>query len=352
MNGYLIPIHFLYSQKVAEMLHADSGGRLSYLAENASIGLDCAGDVNFVSHAHMDHVPNGKAGSLLCSDATAELISTRSRLRHNGHQQHGKIGDTSMSLEDSGHVLGSRQIVIEGNSDKFVYTADLRTEDSILFKGAKPVECDSLLIESTYGMPKFAFPERAQVYSEISDFVKKEVASGNCVVLGGYALGKAQELVKILNEHVGITPVVSDEIGEVCAVYKRHGIGLDYVISSSDEGIKALSHNFVAVLAQNKVNAKMAAALSSQYSRKITTAVATGWAQNPAWGFNVDRMFCLSDHCDFSDLCAFTEATGANKIYVNHGYSREFARELKKKGLNAIAVDDMRPAKGQRTLVG
>lgn len=334
------------------MLHADAGGRLSYVAENARIGLDCAGDVNFVSHAHLDHAPSSRKGSLLCSDATAELLATRCRVRHDGHSQHMALGDLELSLADSGHVLGSRQIVVNGSADKFVYTGDLRTEDSILFSGAKPVECDTLLIESTYGLPRFAFPKREQVYSDVVSWVKQEVAGGNCVVLGGYALGKAQELVKILNERVGITPIVSDEIGDVCAVYKKHGIGLDYVTSSSEEGTNALTRNFVAVLSQNKVNSKMASALEREYGKRISTAVATGWAQSPSWGFDVDRAFCLSDHCDFEGLVDYVAATGARKVYVNHGYSREFAKELKKKGINALAIDDMRPEKGQKTLLG
>jgi len=334
------------------MLHADAGGRLSYVAENAKIGLDCAGDVNFVSHAHLDHAPSARKDCLLCSDATAELLAARCRVRHNGHSQHMTLGDVELSLADSGHVLGSRQIIVSGSADKFVYTGDLRTEDSILFKGAKPVECDTLLIESTYGIPRFSFPEREAVYSDIISWTKQEVASGNCVVLGGYALGKAQELVRILNERMGMTPIVSDEIGDVCAVYKRHGISLDYITSSSEEGENALSRNFIAVLSQNKVNSRMALALSREHGKRISTAVATGWAQSPSWGFDTDRAFCLSDHCDFAGLADYVAATCARKVYVNHGYSREFARELKKMGLNALAVDDMRPARGQKTLFG
>jgi len=334
------------------MLHADAGGRLSYIAENIKIGLDCAGDINFVSHAHLDHAPSSKKDGLLCSDATAELLATRCRVRHNGHSQEMKLGDVDLSLADSGHVLGSRQIIINGNADKFVYTGDLRTEDSILFKGATPVECDTLLIESTYGLPRFTFPKRETVYADMTAWIKQEVAAGNCVVLGGYALGKAQELVKILNDRMGITPIVSDEIGDVCAVYKKHGIHLDYVTTTSDEGTKALSRNFVAVLSQNKVNSKMASALEREYGKKISTAVATGWAQSPAWGFDVDRAFCLSDHCDFEGLVDYVASTGARKVYVNHGYSKEFAKELKKKGINALAIDDMRPEKGQKTLLG
>ncbi|MFA6329878.1 MAG: hypothetical protein WCX64_04320 [Candidatus Micrarchaeia archaeon] len=334
------------------MLHADAGGRLSYLAGNTKIGLDCAGDVNFVSHAHLDHAPSSRKDGLLCSDATAELLATRCRVRHNGHSQEMTVGEVDLSLADSGHVLGSRQVIINGSADKFVYTGDLRTEDSILFKGAKPVECDTLLVESTYGLPRFSFPKREAVYADMTSWVKQEVAAGHCVVLGGYALGKAQELVKILNEKMGITPIVSDEIGDVCAVYKKYGIDLDYVTTSSEEGTKALSRNFVAVLSQNKVNSKMASALEREYGKKISTAVATGWAQSPAWGFDVDRAFCLSDHCDFEGLVDYVAATGARKVYVNHGYSREFAKELKKKGINALAIDDMRPEKGQKTLLG
>lgn len=331
------------------VLSVDSTGKLSYSHGDACVGLDSPAPVSFVSHAHLDHAQNlKKSGQLVCSAPTMDLIGAR--CNYSAKHTESVAGDTlKLSLADAGHVLGSRQLVIENDEEKFCYTADFNTVDSILFPGAKPVECDSLLVESTYGLPRFSFPSREETYADIASWTKAELAHG-CVLLGGYALGKAQEIVKVLNERLGVTPIVSDDIAAVCEVYNRHKIKLDYIATSSPEGVKAFEGKFVAVLPQGKVNSSFAAALSKQYNRKFATAVATGWASNPSWGFDVDRAFCLSDHCDFSALVSYVEATGAKKVYANHGYSREFSKELRGRGIDATPIEDIKPARGQRTL--
>ena len=333
------------------MLTVDPSGRLFFHLGTETVGLDCLGDFSFVSHAHFDHVPSLKRSkSVICSDPTIELIRARGAFGDVLNKTEEKLERGTLSLVESGHVLGSRMLKIVGDGGSFLYTADFKTEDSLLFTGAKPIATDTLLIESTYGMPRFSFPKREEVYSEITSWVRSSLATG-CVVLGGYPLGKAQEIIKVLNDQLGIVPVISDEIADICEVYAKHGSKLDYVRSSSPEGVSAFGRSFVAVLPQNKVNSKLAASLSSQYGKKFHTAVATGWAASPNWGFDVDRAFCLSDHADYAALVEFAEGCTPRKIFVNHGYARELARELTKKGFDAKAVEEMRPAKGQQTLV-
>ena len=328
------------------------GSKLLYQADGTTIGLDCPAGVSFVSHAHFDHVPASlKSPKLVCSKPTLELMHARGIPKERGEHGEGeKMGVVKISLLDAGHILGSRKLLVEQPEETFLYTADFKTEDSILFSGAKPVACDTLLVESTYGMPKFRFPDRESVYGEIASWTRAEIAKG-CVVLGGYALGKSQELIKVLNEHLGVTPVVTDDIAEICEVYKKNGIELEYLRASSNEGREALQRRFVAVLPQHKVNSGLAAGLSKQYGQPVATAVATGWAADQGNRFDVDRAFCLSDHCDFMGLCDYVEATGAKNVYVNHGYSRELARALKKLGHRAISVEDMKTVKGQQKLV-
>jgi putative mRNA 3-end processing factor len=335
------------------MLVSDSYGKLSFQAGEHAVGLDAASQNTFVSHAHLDHVPSylHKSRRVLCSEATRDLISSRIALGDAVCHHHPfSLDGFRLSMPESGHILGSRQLLIEGDGSRFVYTGDLRTSDSLLFKGAQPVECDTLLVESTYGLPRFRFPPREEVYGEISRWVKNEL-EGGCVVLGGYPVGKAQELVKTLNEYLGITPLVSSGIAKVCEAYVKHGLKLDFIPSDSAGESGAVNGSFVAVLPHNKVNSSLASGLSRQYGKKISTALATGWASNRSWGFDVDRVFCLSDHCDFYQLMDFALATGARRIFTNHGYSREFASELAKLGKSAVAVEDIRPARGQQTLV-
>ena len=51
-----------------------------------------------------------------------------------------------------------------------------------------------------------------------------------------------------------------------------------------------------------------------------------------------DRGFILSDHADWTDLNAAVTATGAERVFVTHGYAEIFARWLTDKGIEAKEV--------------
>jgi putative mRNA 3-end processing factor len=52
----------------------------------------------------------------------------------------------------------------------------------------------------------------------------------------------------------------------------------------------------------------------------------------------VDRGFVLSDHADWKGLVDTLSASGAEKIWVTHGYTEEMVQYLREKGLTAEAV--------------
>ena len=53
---------------------------------------------------------------------------------------------------------------------------------------------------------------------------------------------------------------------------------------------------------------------------------------------NADAGFALSDHCDWNGLLAAVEATGAQKVYVTHGFQSVFSRYLNEAGIEAAEV--------------
>lgn len=286
------------------------------------VALDCSGEIAFVSHAHADHAARAK--KTIASDETIELLKARGypvgERHHNG-----------FSLLEAGHVLGSRMLLAEKNGMRALYAPDFRTDDGFTTKAAHPVECDELLVGTTFGSPEYVFPERREVYAEIQRWVAAEQEKG-IVVLGGYALGKAQELIACLNEG-GVAPLVNDDVARVSEVYRRHGVPLDYITPDSAEGESELGRNFVAVLPFNKVNSVLAGNLWRLYGKMVHIALATGWAGRRP--LDADRVFCLSDHCDYPHLLEFVEATGAKKVYTTHGFDVAFARELQERGIGA-----------------
>ena len=286
------------------------------------VALDCSGDIAFVSHAHADHAARAK--KTIASDETIELLKAR------GYRV-GERHHNGFSLLEAGHVLGSRMLLAEKDGTRALYAPDFRTDDGLTTRAAKPVECDELLVGTTFGSPEYVFPERTETYAEIAGWTQAQREKG-IVVLGGYALGKAQELIACLNE-AGMAPLVNEDVAKVSGVYRKHGVKLDYITPDSSEGETELSRNFVAVLPFNKVNSALAANLWRLYGKMVHIGLATGWAGRRP--MDADRVFCLSDHCDFPHLVEFVEQTNAKKVYTTHGFDAAFARELRGRGMDA-----------------
>ncbi|MCX6768216.1 MAG: hypothetical protein NTY90_05865 [Candidatus Micrarchaeota archaeon] len=316
---------------------------LQLVTGRQKISLDSPGSVAFVSHAHSDHAPSGKkaAGSrFIASKETMELLAIKGKaVPCASASDHYDDGHLKARLLDSGHILGSKQLFAEWDSTSFVYSGDFKLEDSLTCPRAQTVQADAVLVEATYGVPRYVFPPREQVYEEIASWVRAEHAAGHNVLLGGYAVGKAQELVAVLNTFLGITPVVTKNVSDACQVYARNGVKLDFVCAETDEGKEVLEGgSFAAVAPMNLASPEVAHQLTAAYGKKTSPAVSTGWALNN-W-FKGAKSFCLSDHADHAQLLEYVELTGARKAYTTHGFARELAEELRKKGIDAEAVED------------
>jgi putative mRNA 3-end processing factor len=56
---------------------------------------------------------------------------------------------------------------------------------------------------------------------------------------------------------------------------------------------------------------------------------------------SIDRGFVLSDHADWNELNTAIAASGAEKVYVTHGYTDVFSKWLNEKGIEAAEVKTM-----------
>ena len=74
---------------------------------------------------------------------------------------------------------------------------------------------------------------------------------------------------------------------------------------------------------------------------RYRTALVSGWAKDAEFArlFGADMTFDLSDHCDFDELMDVVERTGADQVYTVHGYTEDFARSLRKRGIRASALE-------------
>src|SRR5690606_33486146 len=72
----------------------------------------------------------------------------------------------------------------------------------------------------------------------------------------------------------------------------------------------------------------------------ISTAFASGWMRirGARRRRALDRGFTLSDHVDWPSLLAAIDATGAQRVWVTHGYREPVVRWLRERGMEAEAV--------------
>ncbi|MCK4327361.1 MAG: hypothetical protein KAW41_02690 [Candidatus Diapherotrites archaeon] len=281
-------------------------------SRKAREGLVC------ISHGHSDHARRHDTTTLMTQE-TLDITGLPGEAIAYGKEKHG------VTAHNAGHVLGSAQFEING----VVYTGDLLTDNPLL-GGADPIPCEELVIEATFGLPEYVFRPREEVIAEIQKWVKNNYGAGRTVVLGGYALGKAQELTKIACD-AGFTPLVHPKIAKVNRVYEKYGVALgEWLEGGTPEANEMMKSNFVAVMPFHQVKPPLLQSLSRGH--KAVAGVATGWRFGNGKG---TKAFQLSDHADFPGLIDYVEAAEPKKVYTVHGFEAEFARQLQRRGWNA-----------------
>lgn len=282
-----------------------------------------------LSHAHSDHVKLNKTSNFFCSAQTMDLISARyspdfscSPLPFNKSHSLGDSSDVSFSFVNSGHILGSSQVVIDHPEAKVVCTSDFKLDSSLISSSAEIVDSDILIIETTFGLPSYSFPSRDVLYPQIGSWIKKHSKIG-FVVLAGYSLGKAQELTAICNEFADVVPIVHDSIFSMNEVYKSHNIKIgDYI---------KLNHNLnesnVLIMPPSLCDRFLFSTLEHYTKKKVFSAFATGWNYRR----NFDQIFPLSDHADYNGLCSYVEQSSPKLVLTTHGFEKEFAKHITSK---------------------
>ena len=156
--------------------------------DNTSVYLDPKtvqnSGINFVSHAHIDHLPNNGLGTILASHETREIAKLR------GFEFESTDSLENFSLIDSGHILGSRGILF----DDIFYTGDICLRDRGFLKAAKIPKCKTLITECTFGLPEFTFPSITQIIEHVNGIIGELYSKGKPVILLGYELGKSQTI--------------------------------------------------------------------------------------------------------------------------------------------------------------
>jgi len=286
---------------------------------------------SLITHAHADHSPKNLSRAITTPETASILKLFRSGAigKTIRYGEVLRLGDVEIRAHPSGHVFGSSQFSVEHDGERLVYTGDLNTYDSLILSGAHPIESDSLVVEATYGSPRYVFPPREEIYAMIVNWILKTIRRGEIPAFKVYALGKAQEIISIVNSYLNVPAVTSWTVAKISEKHKDHGLHLEYLPVNSQEGFETFKQGECVYVSNKRSNPPS--------KRKLRWAVATGWALRYRF-LSYDAAFPLSGHADFPALKEYVRESGAKEIYVVHGFTEEFASHLRKMGLNAVIL--------------
>jgi len=242
-----------------------------------------------------------------------------------------RIGDHDLTLFSAGHVLGSSQLLIEGEHGRFVYTGDFKLEPSYTAEAPEVKRCDTVLMECTYGRPQYVFPPRVEVAAMMVAWARDALEDGAVPIFFAYSLGKAQEAIAILGAG-GIPLTVHGAVASMTRVYEEAGVALPPY-----ECYDAAAFDGTRALVWPPSGRALPAAVRG---RTVRTAALTGWvvAKGNFWQ-HTDVGFPLSDHADFPSLLRYVELAQPRKVLLNHGW-RDFAHHLRRAGVDADYLEE------------
>ncbi len=283
----------------------------------------------FVSHAHGDHI--GRHAQIFATRETAAFMRARLGPLQITELPFGEWHDLGrgyrLRLHPAGHVLGAAQAEIEHESERFVYTGDFRLERSETCEPGVIVPCDVLVMECTFGRPHYRFPPRKEVVPELAADLARVLAAGGTPVLLAYSLGRAQELMKLL-EPYALPLALAPPVVAMVKVYESLGVRFaPYAIARPGQ-----THGKVVVLPPHLASSK----LVLQSPAPVLIA-ATGWSLDGAPPYRCDRSYTLSDHADFDELVRYVETVRPREVYTMHGFD-EFRDHLRQRGVFAHPV--------------
>jgi len=196
------------------------------------------------------------------------------------------------------------------------------------------VKCNTFITESTFGLPIYKWKPQKEIFENIINWIVRNKENGKTSVLLAYSLGKAQRVLQHIKE-TAETIYAHGAIFNTQQTLIDAGFNLHPVVRITPETPKELLKGAVVIAPPS--------ADSSPWMKKFTpysVGVCSGWMQvrGNARRRNVDAGFALSDHADWECLLRTVKATGAERVFVTHGFQATFSRYLNEEGI-AIAAE-------------
>jgi putative mRNA 3-end processing factor len=295
-----------------------------------------------ITHGHSDHARGGH-DAVLATAETLAIMEVRCGPQNGQTIAYGetiRIGEVDVGFVPAGHVLGSAQIVLEHRGEKVVVSGDYKRRPDPTCPCFVPVPCDIFITEATFGLPVFRHPDTG---SEIDRLLHRLHAEpSRCVLVGAYALGKAQRIICELRARGHHEPIY------VHGAIER----LNQLYQGFDVDLGELRHTGTATRQEMAGHIVIAppGALNDRWSRRLpdpVTAMASGWMRirQRARQRNVELPLIISDHADWDELTMTIREIEPTEVWITHGREEALkhwcmTHQIKACELNLVGYED------------
>jgi len=261
-----------------------------------------------ISHAHGDHAIGGNL-NVYCTKATSLFMLQRYK-KFAGAEFHIQpfhtafvLNGVKISFIPAGHILGSALVLMEYRDIKYLYTGDYKLQPDTTCEPIELVAADVLITETTFADPGTKHPDPE------TEIKKLNTIQGN-IMLGAYALGKSQRLIRMINDHCPEKRVlVHHSILPFVKIYEQLGIDLGKYEVYDRKVMKSAPANLI-YMVPPLVYGSYIRALN------VTRVFVTGWKhlQN-----NNSLQVYISDHVDWGEIIGTIERVKPSAVWTTHG---------------------------------
>lgn len=315
---------------------------LSVLPAQAMIDPVSPQPLALITHGHADHARAGH-DHVIATPQTLDIMAVRygqAFAKEVTPLEYGEtlqLGDATISMAPAGHVLGSAQIIVEHNGQRLIAAGDYKRAADPTCQPFEVVPCDVFITEATFALPVFRHPPPE---AEIEKLLQaKYLFPERTVLVGAYALGKAQRIIAMLRQAGYNQPIyIHGALQKLCDLYERHGVDLGPLLPASAGQAGRAQPELV-----GQIVIAPPSAFASKWAQRLTDplfAFASGWMQvrQRAKQRGVELPVILSDHADWPDLLATLSEIKPKEVWITHGREDALLHACEQLGITARAL--------------
>ncbi|HEV2365801.1 MAG TPA: ligase-associated DNA damage response exonuclease [Caulobacteraceae bacterium] len=291
-----------------------------------------------ITHGHGDHARAGH-GLVLATPQTLAIMAERygegfaaaaAPLAYGAAIERDGV---ALSLAPAGHVLGSAQVAVRWRGLTMVVSGDYKRRRDPTCAPFEPVACDVFITEATFGLPVFRHPPDAEEIGKLLASLRH--FPERCHIVGAYALGKAQRIIRLLREAGWERTIyVHGALERLNRLYESFGVDLGPLEPATEADRGDLAGEIVIAPPD---------ALASLWSRRFAdpvAAFASGWMRVRARARQrgVELPLIISDHADWDELTGTLAELAPAEVWITHGREEGLARWCALEGLHARAL--------------